>query len=138
MSDAIWGLGTLLKLGDGLGSYTTVAEVLDFPGPQRQRDRADITNHSSSNGYEEVLPTIKRTGEITFNVNWNPAAHATHEDIWDLYDSGDLMPWRIVGPSAEFQLDFNAYVVGDQPTFPTNAQIQDQITLKPTGVVTRT
>lgn len=137
-SEAIWGLGTLLQLGDGVGNYTTVAEVQDYPGPQRQRDRADITNHSSTGGYEEMLMTIKRTGEMSFNVNWNPDAHATHVDLWDLYDSGELAPFRIVGPSSEFTISFEARVQGDQPTFPINAQITSQITLKPSGPVTLT
>ena len=73
-SAATAGIGTLLKIGDGATPevFTTIAEVLDIAGPGLTSDLVDITNMSSAGSWEESLPTILRSGEITFSVNFLP------------------------------------------------------------------
>jgi hypothetical protein len=81
VSDAITGPGFLLQMGDGGGPevFTTIAEVRDISGPQQSVDLVEVTNQSSPDGYEEHKPTIKRSGEVDFPVNFIPD-DPTHDD----------------------------------------------------------
>jgi hypothetical protein len=134
--------GTLLKLGDGgtpTETFTTIAEVGDIAGPNVESDSKEGTNHSSPSGYEEFIPTIKRTGEVTFPINWNPAA-ATHS-----YSAGLLKDavnqtkrnFQIVFPTSPATTwSFSAYVMKFSPKAPVNGILAADITLKVTGAPT--
>ena len=74
--------GTLIQMGatdGGGGAFTTIAQVLDISGPEFTVDTEETTNQSSPGGYEEFIPTIKRSGNVTFDVLYDPG-NATHED----------------------------------------------------------
>ena len=64
---AISSLGTVLKK-EGL----VIADVKGISGPSLSRDLADVTALDSANGFEEVLPTVLRTGDVTFSLSFNP------------------------------------------------------------------
>ncbi len=136
---AFWAYGSELQLGDGIGGFTTIASVLDFMTPQANRDRVDITSHSSPDGYEEKLPTLKRTGDVTFDCNWIPT-HATQDNstgLTSLYDSGEQRPWKIVLTDEETsEVLFDAYVMGFRGALPVNGVGKGSVTVMPTGVVT--
>jgi len=136
VTDAIWGYGTLLELGDGIGGFVTIAEVMDFPGPQLSRDNKDVTSHSSPNGYDEFIMTLKRSGEMGFTLNFfNDATQDFSTGVGSLYDSGEIRPWRITAPASVFTIEFEAYVSGFKTQFPVNGQITADTTLKLSGQV---
>jgi hypothetical protein len=56
-------------------TFTNVAEVRDIAGGGFTVDTVDLTHHGSD--VEEIAPTIVRTQELTFQLNWNPRA-VTH------------------------------------------------------------
>lgn len=137
-SQAFWAYGSQLQLGDGLGGFTTIAEVLDFSTPKATRDRVDVTNHSSPNGYEEKKPTLKRTADISYQVNWLPTdpTQDNTTGLTSLYDSGELRPWRIVlADDAASEVGFDAFVMGFDGALPVNGVGKGNVTLMPTGVV---
>lgn len=138
MTNAIWAYGTLFQIGDGLGGFTTVAEVMDIKLPQLKRDIKEVTSHSSPNGYEEHIPTIKRTAEVTFNINYVPT-DATHNDstgLLSLYDSGALTPFKIVLTDVSASVwTFSGYVIGATADAPVNGQLAATVTIKPVGQV---
>lgn len=70
--------GTYLKLGDGASSetFTTIAEVKDIKGPGLKLNTEEVTSHSSTGGWKEIIGTILEAGEISFEFNWLPG-HAT-------------------------------------------------------------
>lgn len=141
MSDGFWAYGSLLQMGDGNTpeNFTTVAEVLDFATPAATRDRIDMTNHSSPGGYEDKIPTLKRTGDVTFDVNWIPS-DPTHDNATGLtskYDSGDLVNWRIIASDEDqSEVLFAGYVMGFTGRLPVNGGGRGSVTIMPTGVVT--
>lgn len=139
MSDGFWAYGSQLQMGDGLGGFTTIAEVLDFATPAATRDRIDMTNHSSPGGYEDKKATLKRTGDINFEVNWIPG-HATQNNatgITGKYDSGEELPWKIIcADDDNSEVDFNAVVMGFTGRLPVNGAGRGAVALMPTGVVT--
>lgn len=104
---AKWAFGTLFKIGDGGGTevFTTVAGVRSITPPQLSTDTEDGSDHQSPGGFEEVVPTMLRTGEVTAELNWNPA-EATHN-----WTTGLLKDWRNK-TRRNFQIVFNASMGG--------------------------
>jgi hypothetical protein len=69
MSDAIAAIGATITIG-----AVPIEEVRDITGLELTTDEVDVTNHSSPDFGEEVLPTIKRWGTISFPMNAVPGA----------------------------------------------------------------
>ena len=137
MSDATAGFGTLLKIGDGAGteSFTTVAEVLDVDGPSKTMSTAEVTNQSSANGYSEHIGTILHGGEVTFDVNWQPAA-ATHgaTGLNNDMDNKTLRNFQLVHTDAGTTTwSFAALITALSPTSPVDGASVASITLLISG-----
>lgn len=132
------GIGTLLKIGDG-GSpetFTAIAEVLDITGPNLSTDTEDGTHQQSPGGFEEVVPTILRTGEVTFTIQFLPT-HATHNATTGLvadWKNKTLRNFQLVfSDPASTTWAFAAYVTGFQPQSPVGGKRTADVTLKVTG-----
>jgi hypothetical protein len=69
MSDAVAAIGATITIGG-----TAIEEVRDISGLEFSTDEVDVTNHDSPGFGEEVLPTIKRWGSISFPMNAVPGA----------------------------------------------------------------
>lgn len=139
MTTAISSFGTLLKMGDGASSETfaTIAELRDITPPELSSDIEDVTSHSSTGGYEEVLPDgVLKTGEVTFEINYVPTA-TTHNAT-----AGLIKDWKNK-TKRNFQLVFSdgggstwafaAYVTKVAPKAPVKGILRADVTLKPTG-----
>jgi hypothetical protein len=72
----IAGFGAELLLSDGAAApgYNLVANVTNIGGPSLALDVEDVTAHDSTGGWEEVIATILRTGEVTLDINFDPAS----------------------------------------------------------------
>lgn len=137
MSDALAGIGVILQKGDGgtPESFVRIAEVRDITGPALSTDVVDVTNHSSPNATEEILATLKRLGEITFDVNWVPS-NATHDAV-----TGLLADWfnrtkrrfKSTWPDGITTWEMYAYVVRMAPSAPVADALRAGVTLRVTG-----
>jgi hypothetical protein len=139
MTNAKAGPGFLLSKGDGGGPevFTTIAEVRDIAGPGVKSDVHDATNQSSPGGVEEIIPTIKRTEDVTFPVNFN-AADPTHDQITGLKHDADtqtLRHFHLGLKTGTFVVDFHAYVIAVKWMAPVAGVLSGEITLKPSGPV---
>ena len=130
--------GTLLKIGDGgaTEAFTTIAEVQDISGPGISVDTEDITNHSSTASYEEVVATVIRSGEVTFDINYDPVG-GTHDAstglIADL-EAKALRNFQLIFPdTGSTQWDFAAYVTGFEPGAPVTGKLNAAVSLKLSG-----
>jgi len=131
--------GTLLKIGDGGNggeSFTTVAEVTEISGPALSLDTEDGTHHGSTAGWEEAIPTILRSGTVTFTIQYDPVG-ATHDAstglIKDMTDK-TLRNFQLVFPDAGTTTwSFSAYVVGFEPGMPHDGKFTASCELKPSG-----
>jgi predicted secreted protein len=139
MSVAISGPGFLLQLGDSAGdtgSFTTVAEVKDITGPQVSLDVIDVTNQDSPGGYEEIIPSIRRAGDVDFDVNFNPT-NGTHDGTTGLvYLANNKVKrgWRLqLQDSGAHYWAFDAYVVGFQNKAPVAGVLTGTTKLRITG-----
>lgn len=137
MTQAKSSFGTLLQMGDGGApeAFTTVAEVLDISGPELARDTEEVTNHSSPSGYEEFISTIKRSGEVTFPINFIPG-HATHDQstgLIALIESGVLKNWRLILSTTGSRWAFAALVTNFAGESPVVGKQGGNVTLKISG-----
>lgn len=139
MSNAISGPGFLLQLsttaGDA-GSFTTVAEVKDITGPAVSLDVIDVTNQSSPGGYEEIIPSIRRAGEVDFDVNFDPQS-GTHDGATGLvYLANNKLKrgWRLqLQDPGNHYWAFDGYVVGFQTKAPVAGVLTGTTKLRITG-----
>lgn len=134
--------GTLLAIGDSNNQatavYTTVAQVTNIGGPGMSLDTIDVTDHQSTGAWEEVVAGILRSGEVSMDLNFDPAL-ATHANA-----SGGLLyemvqrtskAYRITFPDASVWT-FEAYVTAFNPSADHAGKLSASVTLKLTGVPT--
>jgi hypothetical protein len=135
---AISSFGTLLKRGDGGGpeTFATIAEVLDIEGPELELDTEESTSHDSTGGWEDMVPTILRSGEVGFEINYVPT-HATQNASTGLIadmKNRTKRNFQLVFPNAgNTTWAFAAYVTKFQPKAPVSGKLTADIALKITG-----
>lgn len=138
MTDAISSFGTLLKIGDGASPevFTTIAEVKDITGPELSVDTEDVTSHGSTGGWEEVIPTILRSGSVNFDLNFVPT-NATHSYTAGLLHdmvNKTLRNFQLVLPdTGATTWAFSAYVTKFPPAMPVKGALKASVSLKISG-----
>lgn len=136
MSDAVAGVGTLFKRGDGESSeaFTSLSEVNSIGGPNKTRETIDVTSLDSTGGYREFIASFRDAGEITLEMNWTRDGYDTLNDD---FESSNSVNYQIVFPdTGETTYDFAGYVTGVEQSVPTDDKITMTVTIKITGQVT--
>lgn len=124
--------GTQFKRG-----ATAIAYVQNISGPGLQADTEDVTTHDSAGAWEEHVVTILRSGEVSLDLEYDPAA-ATHKNASGglLYDlaSRASQTFSIVFPdSGGTTWSFSAFVTGFEPAMPHDGALTASVKLKLTG-----
>lgn len=139
MSEATSGPGFLLQLGaqsGNSGSFTTIAEVKDITGPAVSLDVIDVTNQSSPDQYEEIIPSIRRAGEVDFDVNFVPG-DGTHDDTTGLMYVANNKVKRgyrlLLNDVDDSYLAFDAYCIGMSFKAPVAGVLAATVKLRVTG-----
>lgn len=131
--------GTTFYIGTS-GAGTAVAQVVSISGPSLTLDTEDVTSMDSTDAWEEVVPTIKRSGEVSLELVYDPAA-ATHKNasggLLYAFDQRASGTYTLVFPdAASTEWVFTAYVTGYEPDMPVDGRLAATVTFKPTGDVT--
>jgi predicted secreted protein len=139
MTTAYWSMGTLLQRQNPVSSaWETLPGVQDIAGPTEEKEIIDITNHSSPDGREEYIGGLKRSGDVSFNMWWDPA-NAVQLALKADYDGNYTRAWRIVlTDPGTATITFSAFVRTHGFAFPVNNAAPINVTLKVTGTVTVT
>jgi len=131
--------GTQLYRGTS-GAGTLIAQVQSFSGPGLSADTVDVTSHDSTGAWEEVVVSILRSGELTFDIVYDPA-NATHKNaagglLADLAGRASTT-YTLVFPDADTtEWAFSAFVVGFEPSMPHEGALTASCSMKITGQVT--
>lgn len=138
MSDALSAIGTLLKKGDGqvVEVFATIAEVKDITGPELSLDVQDVTSQDSEDGWEEVVPTILKSGKVTFDLNFIPTDETQDAHTGLISDMVGKVKrnFKLIFPDAAATTwSFAAYVVEFKPTAPVSGILTASVGLKITG-----
>ena len=121
--------------------WRAVAQITNLSGPALALDTVDVTAHDSTGAWEEVVPTIVRSGEVTLEINYDPSeiTHDTTDGLpaamiaQDLTDFEIVWPFPVVGGTT---WEISAYVTGFEPSAPHDGKISASVTLKVSGVPT--
>ena len=123
--------GTAFKRG-----AVTIAQVMNISAGL-SLDTEDVTTHDSTGGWEEVVGTILRSGEVSLDLVYDPAA-ATHK-----YASGGLLYDLVQKTAQTFSLvfsdtgsttwSFSALVTGYEVSAPHDGALTATVKLKITG-----
>lgn len=124
--------GTVLERG-----AVTIAGVTNISGPGLSLDVEDVTSHDSTGAWEEVVATILRSGEISLDIVYDPAA-ATHSAtagglIADMVGRASTTYSLIFTDAADTEWTFTAFVVGFEPSMPHDGALTASVTMKLTG-----
>lgn len=110
---------------------SAIGQIQDIAGPALSTDTDEITNHSSPGGVEEFIPTIKRTGEVTFPIVFDPG-NVSHVALQTAWSAKSLDEYVLTAPDGS-TWTFDAYVIGLGEAFPVAGHWQRDITLRPSG-----
>jgi len=113
-----------------------IAQVTSISGPGITLDTVDVTEHDGF-GWEEVVPTILRSGEVTLEIAYDPGAsthkHATGGLLYDLAQRAKTTYTLTFPSTPAVSWTFSAYVVGFEPSMPVDGALTATVTLKITG-----
>lgn len=138
MSDAIAGVGTSFKRGDGASSesFTAIAEVNSITGPNKSRETIDVTSLDSVGGYKEFIGSFRDAGEVTLNMNFT---FDGYNDMNDDFELDTLTNYQIVLPdTGNSTFEFAALVSALGLAVPMDDKVTADVTLKISGQVTLT
>jgi len=124
--------GTVLMKG-----ATPIVQITNISGPGLSLDTEDVTTHDSTEAWEEVVATILRSGEVSFDIVYDPAA-ATHKNSAGglLYDlaSRTANTYAIVFPDTDTtRWTFSAFVTGFEPSMPVDGALTASCKMKING-----
>lgn len=131
MAEAAFGT-SLLKGGIG---GDEIAELTNIGGLDLDSDEIDVTHHQSAGMYEEVIQSIKRTGEVTLEGNFDPSDVGGQVALWDDYVASAVDDYAIVFPDAlATAWTFRAFVKQPPSTeAPVDGKVPFTATLRVTG-----
>lgn len=124
---AVQAMGTKLKIG-----ANSIAELKSIGGLDLKADSTDVTN-LDSNGWKEFIQGMKDGGEVSVSGFFNPADTNGQMALYNAFNTGGLLSYTILFPSAlGASWTFNGIVTGVK----TDAQLEDAIPFEATIKVT--
>ena len=128
-------LGSTIGRGNGANPevYTTIAGVKGISGPEISVDFADVTQLDAVSGFEELLPTVKRTGEVTLAMVFDTTEHGNFNT--DL-TAGTPQSYQLNLNSPLGTVTFSGFVGALNNEIQVGAEIQADVTLRVSGPVT--
>lgn len=117
-------------------AFATVAQVSNIGGPSLAADTEDVTTHDQATAWEEVIPTILRSGEVALDLVYDPGAatHAATSGLLARLKNKTPAQFQIVFPSnPTVTWTFDGYSTGFEPGAPVDGALTASATIKVTG-----
>lgn len=133
--------GTALQYEDpnNAGTYITVAQAKDISGPERTTSDIEVTTHDSANAYREYLPGLKDGGNISFDLEFDPADSASQAELQTLMEDRTVLNWRLVFPNSDSsRFDFAGFINSFSAEAPVDGSLTASVGIKITGKPTLT
>lgn len=111
-----------------------VAEVGDISGLDLATDLDEVTNHSSPDGVEERIPTIKRLGELSFPMNV-VVSDPGQQDLFAAWEGRDAVEFVVTFMSGLVQT-FTGFVTGFSVSAPVTGHDSADVTITPKSAPT--
>ncbi|MEU9972350.1 phage tail tube protein [Streptomyces sp. NPDC051014] len=127
------GFGTLFKRGDGASPevFTAIGDATGISGPGLSRDTIDVSSHDSPDQWMEFLGGMKDGGEVSVDINYQPAHHDT---LVDDFDDDEPRSYQLVFPDEDSTTwGIKAIMTGFEPDSPYDDKLSAKLTFKVTG-----
>lgn len=126
--------GTEWAMHDGSSTYVAVAEVTSIDVLDISVDSYDVSSHDSANQWREFVSGMKDAGELSMEINYDPALHGT------LFSAiGSERNHRItLSDSGAAVVSFAAFITKMSAQAPYDDKLSASVSLKVTGAVTIT
>lgn len=123
--------GTTLARGDGeiTEVFVAIANVTSLTPPGLTRDTYDVTAHDSTDGWREFIGGLKDAGDVSFDVNYDPADHDTL--IGDFEDAA-ARNYELTFPDGS-KWEFAGFLTGFEADAPFDDKLSASLTIKVTG-----
>lgn len=111
-----------------------IAQVKSIGGPGLSLDVEDVTTHDSEDAWEEVVATIVRTGEASFEIVYDPAAatHSAAAGILDYIENRKSGFFVLTFPDTT-AWSFDGKVINFEPDAPVDGALTANVGVKITG-----
>jgi hypothetical protein len=132
------GVGHIIKRGNGDGppeTFTTVPDTRMVDGPGLEQLMLDTTTTDVAGGYETFIPGLKKTNEVTFELNFR-ADGTQHQKLLGDFVAKTLRNFELHFPDGVTIWSFAAYVSKFQPKGAPNAVLTASVALKLSGAPT--
>lgn len=121
--------------GETPGEYATVAEVSSAGVLSVSAETFDTTSHDSPEGYREHVGGLKDGGDLSVEVNFDPALHASLMDLLGVTRAMKI----ILPPGADdAEIDFDGIITEISGTAPVDDKLAATLTVKVSGPTTVT
>jgi hypothetical protein len=134
--------GTCTGLTDDTSSENTLAGVVstvvaycgDFSGPGVGLDVEDATTHDSTGAWEEGVPTVLRSGTLSFPIVYDPntATHAAASGLLSFLQNRKSMYCTMTFPNGTIW-KYDSFCSGFEPAAPVAGKLSANISVKLTG-----
>lgn len=120
---------------DGGTTFTDVAEVVNIDVLDVSADTTDVSSHDSPDQYREFVGGMKDGGELSFDINYDPAKHgAIMSNI-----GGDPIKHKITLPDAgAATVEFDGIITGFKAQAPYDDKLSASVSVKVSGAPTIT
>ena len=119
-------------------ALTAIVAVSSVTGPSLSLDTTDVTTHDSTSAFEEVVGTVLRTGDLSLDIVYDPAAD-THDatagdGILSRKEGKTLTNFSMIFPdSGPITWAFDGYFTGFEPGMPHDGALTASVSIKITG-----
>ena len=143
VSSATGGFGVTFQIGDGdlasTPSYSTIGQVKTWNGVEIEALLSDITNHGSTGGYQEFVPSgRKNVSPVELGIAYSKSDTSHTDSSGGLFyslDNKTKLAYKITLADSTYW-EFDAYVNKVKQMSDQEEHIDLTVTLQPTGSVT--
>jgi predicted secreted protein len=121
--------GTQLQRFDG-DAFGAIGSITSLSGPGLSRETLDVTAHDSPGAWMEFLGGLKDGGEVSADINRQPA---THDVLTADFNDPDPRSYRMVWPSGS-QWTFDAILTSYEADSPHDDKLSASLTWKVSGI----
>ncbi|MFW6034560.1 MAG: phage tail tube protein [bacterium] len=126
------GFGVKLQIHDGEdpGAFDDVGEVLSINPLDVEVEDIETTSHDSEDQWREFIGGLKDGGEVSADINFDPALHG---DLLDIV--GVTRDMKIVFPAAadDAEVEFSGHINGFTVDAPHDDKLEGSVSMKVSG-----
>lgn len=132
-TQGVIGWGTVIYAGAGDGppeTFREIHEVRTAAPPQAAADEVEMTHFGSPNRTKEFIQGMIDSGEMSFEVNWNPGIYPDHKHLREDSENGRKRNYIIVLPGAMETITVPAFVKTLTPSLAPSDAVVMAVTLR--------